>query len=193
LTFTVKIKIPPGLERIAVRVVLCIRRLRFGYAFRKIPLTQGKYAIVDPDDYQRLAKYKWHASKGRHTYYAQRKVWLPEIKKEITIKMHRQIINVPDHLLVDHINHNALDNREANLRPATHSQNTCNTPKYKPSRSKYKGVTWHKRKDKWQARIRINRKTIHLGYFNSQIKAAKARDQAARKYHRQFAILNFPP
>jgi hypothetical protein len=192
LILLIAITIPSWLERIAVRLALAYRRLRVGHTFRKIPLTQGQYAIVDPDDYPRLAKYKWHANRARDTYYAQRKLWLPQLKKEITIKMHRQILNIPDFLLVDHINHNGLDNRKANLRPATHSQNTCNTPKYKRSRSKYKGVTWHKAKRKWNARIRVNRRTISLGYFQNEIAAANAYDHAAKKYHRQFAVINFP-
>ncbi|MHC4500757.1 MAG: HNH endonuclease [Planctomycetota bacterium] len=173
-------------------LVLVYRRLRFGYPFRRIPLTQGKFAIINPDDYPRLAKYKWHANKNRDTFYAQRKLWLPKTKREITIKMHRQIINVPDNLFVDHINGNGLDNRKANLRPATHSQNACNIPKYKTSRSTYKGVTWHKPKQKWNARIRINRNTISLGYFHNETDAAREYDNAARKYHGQFASLNFP-
>jgi len=106
--------------------------------------------------------------------------------------MHRSILNVPDSLVVDHINGNGLDNRKANLRPATRSQNACNIPKYKPSRSKYKGLTWHKARRKWNARIRKNGKTYSLGYFDSQIPAAKAYDTAAKKLHKNFAKLNFP-
>jgi len=55
LILVIRIKIPDWLERIGVCLVLGYRRLRFGYPFRKIPLTQGQYAIVDPDDYPRLA------------------------------------------------------------------------------------------------------------------------------------------
>ena len=194
MILVIRIKIPAWLERIAVPLVLTLRRLRFGYAFRRIPLIQGKYAIVDPKDYPRLSIYKWHANKGRYTYYAQRKVWDAKNKKEITIRMHRQILNVPDHLLVDHINHNGLDNREANLRPATHSQNICNRPKSPrtKSRSKYKGLTWHKAKRKWHVRIRVKDQTISLGYFHNETDAAKTYDLAAKRYHRQFAVLNFP-
>jgi hypothetical protein len=65
------------------------RRLRFGYPFRRIPLTQGKYAIVDPEDYEFLVHYKWYAAKQGYTYYAIRK----HAGKHIS--MHRQIINAP--------------------------------------------------------------------------------------------------
>jgi len=194
IELVIKLKVPSWLERISLWLVLLYRRLRFGCAFRRIRLTQDKFAIVDPDDYPRLSIYRWHANKTRDTCYAQRKVWDAKQKKELTIKMHRQILNVPDSLLIDHINRNGLDNRKANLRPATYSQNVCNRPKsrYAPSRSKYKGLTWHKRKSKWHVRIRVEGRTISLGYFRDQIQAARAYDAAAREHHKDFAVLNFP-
>lgn len=174
-------------------LVLFYRRIRYGYPFRRIPLTQGKYAIVDPEDFERLNKYKWYASKGGSTFYAVRSAWDPVNKKKRTIKMHRQIINPPYPLVVDHINHNGLDNRKANLRPATKSQNTINKAciKQKGAHSKYHGVTWQKSINKWQAQIRINSIQTIIGYYNDEIKAAKAYDTAAKKYHGDFAVLNF--
>jgi len=176
-----------------VALILFYRRIHYGYPFRRIPLTQGKYAIVDPEDYERLNKYKWYAMKGSSTFYAARCVWDPVNKKKRTIKMHRQIINPPHPLVVDHINHNGLDNRRANLRPATKSQNCINKPyiKQKGAHSKYHGVTWQKSIKKWQAQIRINGIQTIIGYFNDEIEAAKAYDEAAKKYHKEFAVLNF--
>jgi len=107
--------------------------------------------------------------------------------------MHRRVINIPGNLLCDHINRNSLDNRKANLRPATVSQNLCNRHKTKSrTRSKYKGLEWDKAQRKWKARIQINNRKIYLGSFNSEIDAARAYDHAAMKYHREFANLNFP-
>jgi hypothetical protein len=108
--------------------------------------------------------------------------------------MHREILRPPGHLVVDHINHNGLDNRKANLRHATRAQNNFNRLIIirEDSSSKYKGVSWRKRKKKWRARICINGERKHIGYFKDEIHAAKAYDKAAKKYHGEFASLNFP-
>jgi hypothetical protein len=237
VTITVRIEIPAWLERLAVPLVLLYRRWRHGYGFRRIPLTQGLFTVVDPDDYARLSRYRWHASRGRGTFYAQRKVWDPSTRTERTIKMHRQILNCPPHLVVDHINHDGLDNRRTNLRLATPAQNVCNsrpvrstktearspsqTPIAKLKARKYpappapaasgrehrglrpndqssiiphqfRGVSFHKQRRRYYARIRVRGETIALGYFDNPVEAAKVRDAAAREHHGPFATLNFP-
>jgi len=170
--------------------VLLYRRLRYGYTFRRIPLTQGKYAILDPEDFERLNKHKWHINSGRNTCYAVRTAF--KDGKRIHTKMHRVIINPPGHLVVDHINRNGLDNRKANLRAVTCAQNNINkrSIKRKNSPSKYKGVYWSKRDKKWQVQICHNYKCRTIGQFDDEIQAAKAYDTAAKKYHGEFAVLN---
>jgi len=152
---------------------------------RFIPLTQRKFAIVDAADYERLKKYKWYASKRKYTSYAYR--W----ENQKPIAMHREVINVPDGMLVDHIDHNGLNNRMTNLRPCKAFQNAANTPA-KGGTSKYKGVHWSKSNKKWMARITFRRKEHNLGSFDSEIDAAKAYDKKAAELLGEFAYLNFP-
>lgn len=188
----VLVKIPTWLERPSVFVVLLYRRLRYGYPFRRIRLTQNKYAIVDPEDYNRLSKHKWYAAKGHHTFYAVRGKWSKIRERRFELRMHRVIMNAPAHLYVDHINHNGLDNRKANLRLATCEQSVCNRKKFaRLSTSKYKGISWHSSTQKWCACIQTNNTKIHLGSFDSETEAAKTYDKAARQYHKEFASLNF--
>jgi len=181
------------LKRLAVRLLLLYRRARYGYAFRRIRLAQPRYAIVDPDDYQRLNKYEWEARRTRNSpYYAARQDINRSTRKYKLIFMHKEIIEVGDGLFVDHINHNSVDNRKANLRPATQTQNNRNRRKFAgQSNSKYKGVYWKPRLEKWVAQIGVNRKVIHLGCFEKEKDAAKAYDEGAKKYHGEFASLNF--
>jgi hypothetical protein len=198
---SVILDIPPWIERLLSMPVLWYRRLRFGYTFRKIPLTQARFAIVDPADYQHLAKFKWRLckTKGKNVLYAERSIRLPDGKYS-RILMHRQIIKdkltairstLSANLVIDHINGNGLDNRRANLRLATVAQNAWNSKRRSP-RSGYKGVWLDKDKRLWRAAIVCNRKRIHLGYFKTKTAAAQAYDAAAKKFHGQFANLNFP-
>jgi hypothetical protein len=182
------------LERLAVWLVLLYRRARYGYAFRRIRLAQPRYAIVDPEDYERLSKYEWEARRARNSpFYAARQDINRSTRKYKLIFMHREIIEIGDGLFADHINHNTFDNRKANLRPATQTQNNRNRRKFSGvSNSKYKGVYWKKHLKKWVAQIGVDRKVIHLGCFKKEKDAAKAYDQAAKKYHGEFASLNFP-
>jgi len=152
---------------------------------RLIPLTRGQFAIVDAKDYPLLSQYTWFTEGTPKNYYAVRK------ENGKSIKMHRQITNAPDHLVVDHIDHNGLNNRNSNLRNATFTQNCQNQRRLSHKTSKYKGVHWNKRQKKWAAQITSNKISHHLGYFHDEIESAKTYDKAARKHHKEFAVLNF--
>ena len=188
----VKIYLPEFIFRLRIWLVLRYRKFHYGYPFRRIPLTQGKYAIVDPEDYERIAKYKWFAIRFERGYYAVRTA-KDSKGRQRNVRMHREIMGEPKGKIIDHINHNGLDNRKANLRVVTRQQNTWNKRKQRGGcSSKYKGVTWLKRSGKWQVRITYNGKSIFIGYFEDQVDAAKAYDAKAAELYGDYAALNFP-
>lgn len=190
---TIELVIPTWLERLFLPALLAYRRVRYGYAFRLIRLAQPQYAKVDPDDYDRLRRYEWHAHKGGKSFYARARAPGARTANRTCLSMHREVLDVPAGMVVDHINHDGLDNRKANLRPATRSQNAYHRKKRShTAQSKYKGINWSEQTGKWQATITFEKKRISLGYFRSEIDAARAYDGAAIKYHGEFASLNFP-
>ncbi len=150
---------------------------------RLIPLTRGKFAMVDAADYEQLSKYKWHAIKVAGNFYACRK------EGGKTILMHRQIMQAPPGKVVDHKNHNGLDDHRHNLRKCTQQQNVCNS-RSKGGASGFRGVTRHR--DKWSARVKHRGKQYYLGSFDDPLQAALARDRKARELAGEYAWLNRP-
>ena len=148
-----------------------------------IPLTQGKETIVDDDMFDYLNRWKWFFANG----YAVRKPVHGENGK--TIFMHRVIADTPDGMDTDHTNCNKLDNRSDNLRICTRSQNKMNAGKHVDNTSGFKGV--YQNNGSWTVRICNQRKCIYLGCFKSKEEAASAYDEAAKKYHGEFARVNF--
>lgn len=152
-----------------------------------IELTRGHFAIVDAADYEWLSQFKWYTFQTRHDSYAARTVRQDGPR---TILMHRAIMDAPQGMDVDHINGNGLDNRRANLRLATRSDNLRNRAADKDSAVPYKGVG--RKRNRFIARIKANGKRISLGSYRTAEEAARAYDAAALKHHGEFAHLNFP-
>ncbi len=160
-----------------------------------IPLTQGKFAIVDAEDYDELSQYKWYAKKGNSTYYAGRGVRVYKNGKYVGVRqilMHRVMTKAPKGMLVDHRNHNGLDNRRENMRVCTREQNSHNQLPYRGTSCRYKGVTKHKRDGVFEVNIRYNGKLNYIGRFKDADDAAKAYDKKAKELFGEFAYLNFP-
>ncbi len=156
---------------------------------KTIPLTQGKVAIVDDEDYEWLNQRKWYAKKGVSTWYAMRNEYSKNGHK--SIRMHQQILTPEIGMEVDHIDHNGLNNQRNNIRIATNAENRHNQKLQKRTISGFKGVTWHVGDSKWRARITIDKQEKFLGNFNSQTNAAIAYDNAAKRLFGEFACLNF--
>jgi len=145
---------------------------------QRIPLTQGQFALVDDDDFEELSQFKWHAQWARDTgsYYAVRRIRLPSgtWTKE---QMHRRLLGLEygDRRQVDHTDHQTLDNRRANIRIVTPSENQHN--------NRGKGYSLHTPTHKYRARITVNATVKHIGYFDTPSEARAAYLAAKRTYH----------
>lgn len=144
---------------------------------------------VDEADIPLVLQYRWWAKKSKTTNSLQHYV----ISSGEKIRLHRLLINPGDHEEVDHKDRNPLNNCRNNLRVSDRSQNQMNAVRDKTgSSSKFHGVGWDKSRSKWVARVTAYGKTPYFRRFSDEIEAAKAYDVAARKYHGEFAKLNFP-
>ena len=156
---------------------------------KQVRIARNNFALVDDDEYEKIAKRKWYMHKTEKINYAR-------CKMERGFQyMHRMVTKAKRGEYVDHINQNGLDNRKSNLRICTKSQNGCNRGKDKDNTSGYKGVTYitsrHKRRKRWRAQIVTNKKLICIGYYFTKKEAAIAYDNSAKKYHKEFAKTNF--
>lgn len=147
---------------------------------KEIPLTQGKVAIVDDEDFEWLSQWRWYFKGG----YACRS------DKRLTIRMHRLILATQEGDFCDHVDGDRLNNQKSNLRLCTFAENMFNKGAYRTNTSGFKGVVWEKESQKWAARIALNKKRITIGRFHTKEQAALAYNEAALKYHGAFAHLN---
>lgn len=156
---------------------------------KTIKLTQGQVALVDDEDFNMLNKYKWGATYMHTSWYVRRTYRAGE--KELMQLIHRVIMNAPKGMMVDHIDHNGLNNQKSNLRLCTNAENARNRVVMKGGSSKYKGVSYVKKNvRRWKARIQANCKEKTLGSFHTELEAAIIWNIASRKYYGKFANPN---
>lgn len=158
-----------------------------------ISLTRDKVTLVDDEDFDRLNQFKWFAAycprrAGDGAFYAARTVCVGGLQG--TVLMHREIMAAPRGVRIDHADRDSLNNQKINLRPVTASQNGANQGIPKHNTSGYKGVSFHKRHQKFIATIQFHGKAIHLGYFLVAEDAAEAYNEAASRLFGEFASLN---
>jgi hypothetical protein len=157
---------------------------------KHITLTQGKMALVDDVDYAQLSVHRWRAVNWKGNWYAAR---IQKVRGHgRLILMHREIMDAPPDMLVDHQNGNGLVNLRSNLRLCTNSQNQANRRRLPVhALSVFRGVTYHRGCNRWQAQIKVQGRGIYLGLFNEENAAARAYDAAAAEYFGEFARPNF--
>lgn len=156
-----------------------------------LKISKGKEVLVDIDDFETVAQYRWKASQSSCRWYAKRNARSGSTSR--VLAMHRLIMGAKIGECVDHINGDSLDNRKSNLRLCTRSENQWAKRKnYKGSNSKYRGVYWDKRDRRYIAQVTFKWKRYHVGSFTSEIEAARARDRKAFELFGNIAHLNFP-
>jgi hypothetical protein len=141
-----------------------------------IPLGSGRFALVDAEDYPKVRDHKWRFAVARYATAS---------RGDETILMHRLIMDAPPGSEIDHADGNGLNNRRANLRFCTRSQNTCNRSKAKANKLGLKGV--YMRGNSYIARITKNGKCRELGWFKTPEEAHLAYRIAAIRHHGKFA------
>lgn len=164
---------------------------------KEIPLSQGKAALVDDEDFELLSAVDWLVGRVRNTFYAHRNVRRPDGKWVVEF-MHRVILTrklgraVTDGMHTDHVNGDGLDNRRENLREATDGQNqrNCRRHKANPS-SQYLGISRDKVNNKWQAHVMVDYKSIRLGRYATELEAAQAREVFIKEHPELNARSNF--
>lgn len=162
---------------------------------KRIPLTQGKFALVDDEDYKKIKCYNYFLTKTKHcrTFYAARNVY-ENGKNRHTIRLHRDILNlkIGDGKKIDHINHNGLDCRKQNLRVCTESENQCNRTIISKSRTGLRGICLRGNKF-FEINIMLFQKNIYGGTWKNLKEAVKYRNCMARILHGRFcALLKLP-
>lgn len=146
---------------------------------------------ISEQDLAFFNKYKWHISKTKDGHrYIKRAVWLAGKGRGTSAFFHREVMNCPKGMYVDHINGDTLDNRRENLRICTMRGNARNMSSHKDSTCEFKGVSWDSSRNRWVAQIWDGKRQRHLGRHRDKLSAARRYDSAAKEVFGEYAKLN---
>lgn len=137
-----------------------------------------KQIMIDDEDYPYLSQFRWKLQNGNRPFRKEKKTCK-------SIYLYREIMKCPAGLVIDHIDHDPMNNQKSNLRICTKGENNMNRLSSSP-----RGVGWHKKNKKWQARIGTKGKQLFLGMFDTQKEAAIAYNIASLKYYGDTIYLN---
>jgi len=175
---------------------------------KTIPLTRGKAALIDDEDYERVNQYKWTAKPRTrrgitYGWVARRNQWFGDPNVQTVMKsskgdrivngyyknlhLHRFIMNAPEGMVVDHIDGNGLNNQKSNLRICTHSQNAMNSRTRSSNSTGVRGVSFDSQTGKWRATITHKGKMKNLGRYKELEEAIGIRKEAEKEIFGDFA------
>ncbi len=159
-----------------------------------LTLKTGEQVMVDAEDYERLNKKIWILRKRKKAEDEPQVIsmtWNADNSKITSIYLPREVMQEKGDNVVIRRNFSVLDFRKSNLIVCSRQEKERMRPKSKQKfTSKYKGVSWRKESNKWAAKIYVNKKHIHLGYYGDEQEAAEAYNQAAKTYFGENAFIN---
>ena len=159
---------------------------------KKIDISTNKYpntfALVDDEDFERVNQLGWYVNKGGYVIHNQH--YTKDHKRVyFSIRLSRFIMSAPKGMIVDHINHDLLDNRKENLRICTQSENLMNAKLRKDNSSGVRGIYWIKDKKKYRVEIQKRNKVLFRKYFKTLEEAIQARKKAEKTFFGEYAFI----
>jgi len=145
-------------------------------------IVDGQRILIDHDMLPLMSRYTWRVTRHGAMRYVTSGTSCKG--KKLHMALHRMVIGAKVGEVVDHVNGDTFDNRRENLRIVTVTENNQNVRRARvTSKSGVLGVNWHKRTKKWRAQIRLNKASIHIGYFDDINEASAAYQAKKRELH----------